>query len=110
IAWQRDGSELRWGQKGEREPCSLRLVLKIHVSIHDTVDLRLPGVRCHQDAHQGTGDMAGDLEDADCKARRRSLQRRISSRPSACSATAVPLSTQSPVFTYWMPSIRCIEA
>jgi hypothetical protein len=63
-------------------------------SLHYAVDLRAPGVGGDEDAHQAA--RASATPSVSLAAAVVAVQVMISKRPSACSAIAVQLSTQSP--------------
>ena len=68
---------------------------KLRIGVHDAVDLRVPGVRRDQTAHQAAAAWFSAAASA-ISASRILSQRMISNLPSWVSPTAVPLSTQSP--------------
>lgn len=82
------------GQQGGLVSAPGELAAKRVERAHDTVDLRVPGVADESDFHAA----ASTLECCSSRAAISAAQWRISMRPSACSTSAVQLSTQSPSF------------
>ena len=65
VSGERHRSEPGRRQECEIEPRVRRLALKIAVCVDDAINLRLPGVRCDQDAHQDVTEAMGTLEELD---------------------------------------------
>ncbi len=99
IGGQRDGAEFLRGEELQARAQMDGFAGGVLQGAHDPVDLRMPGVRRDEDAHQAAACAAAVSVGSVTGTREGLVQRMISIRPSSCSATAVQLSTQSPQLT-----------
>ncbi len=97
ISRARQRAEQRRGKEDHLEAELRRLLSKPLIGAHYPIDLRVPGIGRDKHPHQAAASNSSTRVSAVLMPSGGCVQRMISKTPSSVSATAVQLSTQSPV-------------